>query len=210
MIHVERKQQDRAAQTRDTILEAAAKVLFEEGYSAATTLHIQQVAGVSRGRLLHHFPSRELLLTAAVHHLADVRITELTAGVAIPDDLRERIRFAVAAMWEITGQSCFWATMELWMGARTANPELREALSDVERRMLGVLRARADELFGPQVTASPEYLRTREVMITSMRGARLAYTFHPRDPETEPALANWEAMFEAILPLVGSRMEVAE
>ncbi|WP_161894587.1 TetR/AcrR family transcriptional regulator [Gordonia spumicola] len=195
MISVERKQQDRAEQTRNTILEAAAKVLFEEGYSAATTLHIQQVAGVSRGRLLHHFPSRELLLTAAVHHLAQVRIAELTAGVTIPDALEERIAFAVAAMWEITGQSCFWATMELWMGARTANPELREALSGVERTMLGILRDRADELFGPEVTSLPDYRRTREVMLTSMRGARLAYTFHPRDPDTEPALSNWEAMF---------------
>lgn len=200
MRRVERRRQDRAAQTRDVILEAAAKVLFEEGYSAATTLHIQQVAGVSRGRLLHHFPSREVLLTAAVHHLADVRIAELTAGVTIPVDLGDRIRFAVAAMWEITGQSCFWATMELWMGARTANPELREALSGVERKMLGILRDRADELFGERVTAQPEYHRTREVMITSMRGARLAYTFHPRDPETDPALGHWEAMFEAILP----------
>lgn len=199
MIHVERKQQDRAAQTRDMILDAAAKVLFEEGYSAATTLHIQQVAGVSRGRLLHHFPSREVLLTAAVHHLARVRIAELTAGVAIPTDLQERIRFAVAAMWDITGQSCFWATMELWMGARTANPELREALSGVERTMLGILRDRADELFGEEVTARPDYVRHREVMITSMRGARLAYTFHPRDPMTEPALASWELMFEGVL-----------
>lgn len=195
---MERKVQDRAAQTRDMILEAAAKVLFEEGYSAATTLHIQQVAGVSRGRLLHHFPSRELLLTAAVHHLAEVRIAELTAGVAIPDDLHDRIRFAVAAMWEITGQSCFWATMELWMGARTANPELREALSVVERRMLAILRERADELFGEQVTTRPDYLRTREVMITSMRGARLAYTFHPRDPETDPMLGHWETMFAEV------------
>lgn len=200
MIHVERRRQDRAAQTREVILDAAAKVLFEEGYSAATTLHIQQVAGVSRGRLLHHFPSREVLLTAAVHHLAEVRIAELTAGVTIPVDLRARIRFAVAAMWEITGQSCFWATMELWMGARTANPELREALSVVERKMLGILRVRADELFGEQVTVQPDYVRTREVMITSMRGARLAYTFHPRDPETDPALDHWEAMFAGILP----------
>ncbi|WP_082399762.1 TetR/AcrR family transcriptional regulator [Gordonia phthalatica] len=199
---VERRQQDRAAQTRDTILDAAAKVLFEEGYSAATTLHIQQVAGVTRGRLLHHFPSREMLLTAAVHHLAEVRIAELTAGVTIPDDLSDRIRFAVEAMWNITGQSCFWASMELWMGARTANPELREALSGVEHRMLGILRDRADELFGAEVTARPDYVRTREVMITSMRGARLAYTFHPRDPETDPSLGYWEAMFAEI---VGSR-----
>ncbi|MBM7366004.1 AcrR family transcriptional regulator [Gordonia hydrophobica] len=200
---MERKQQDRAAQTRDMILEAASKVLFEEGYSAATTLHIQQVAGVSRGRLLHHFPSREVLLTAAVHHLAEVRIAELTAGVTIPDDVDERIRFAVAAMWEITGQSCFWASMELWMGARTANPELREALSRVEPAMLGILRDRADELFGERIVARPDYVRTREVMITSMRGARLAYTFHPRDPHTDPALAHWEAMFSALLEVSG-------
>lgn len=196
---MERKQQDRAAQTRDTILEAAAKVLFEEGYSAATTLHIQQVAGVSRGRLLHHFPSREVLLTAAAHHLAEVRIAELTAGEAVPDGLHERIRFAVAAMWTITGQSCFWATMELWMGSRTANPELREALLVVERKMIVILRDRADELFGEQMAARPGYVQAREVMITSMRGARLAYTFHPRDPDTEPALANWESMFESLI-----------
>jgi len=55
--------------------------LVESGYSGATTLQIQARAGVSRGRLLHHFPSRDELLVAASRHLATERLRATAARI---------------------------------------------------------------------------------------------------------------------------------
>src|SRR6059058_877642 len=52
----------RTADSRALILEAAVACLVEDGYAGASTLAVQARAGVSRGRLLHHFPSRAELV----------------------------------------------------------------------------------------------------------------------------------------------------
>ena len=53
-----RSRSERTADSRLLILDAAVACLVEEGYAGASTLAVQARAGVSRGRLLHHFPSR--------------------------------------------------------------------------------------------------------------------------------------------------------
>jgi AcrR family transcriptional regulator len=53
------------------------RALVERGYTGTTTVTIQELADVSRGRLLHHFPSRDALLVAAAEHPAVERINEM-------------------------------------------------------------------------------------------------------------------------------------
>ncbi|MEU9291739.1 ScbR family autoregulator-binding transcription factor [Streptomyces sp. NPDC048275] len=54
-------QQERAIRTRRTILEAAAAVFDERGYEAATIGEILARAGVTKGALYFHFPSKQSL-----------------------------------------------------------------------------------------------------------------------------------------------------
>ncbi|MDI3389870.1 ScbR family autoregulator-binding transcription factor [Streptomyces sp. B-S-A8] len=53
--------QERAIRTRRAVLEAAAKVFGEYGYSAATVSDILKVAGMTKGALYFHFDSKEAL-----------------------------------------------------------------------------------------------------------------------------------------------------
>lgn len=53
--------QDRAIRTRRKIMEAAATVFDREGYKAATITEILKTAGVTKGALYFHFPSKEAL-----------------------------------------------------------------------------------------------------------------------------------------------------
>ncbi|WP_371541181.1 TetR/AcrR family transcriptional regulator [Streptomyces sp. NBC_00554] len=69
--------QDRAIRTRQTILLAAAKVFEEHGYQAATISEILAAAGVTKGALYFHFPSKE--------HLADGVLHEQDQRLPIPD-----------------------------------------------------------------------------------------------------------------------------
>ncbi|MFJ8631667.1 ScbR family autoregulator-binding transcription factor [Streptomyces sp. NPDC093568] len=59
-------QQERGIRSRRSILEAAAAVFGERGYDAASTNEILARAGLTRGALYHHFPSKEAIAAALV------------------------------------------------------------------------------------------------------------------------------------------------
>jgi len=58
--------QERGIRSRRSILEAAADVFGERGYDAASTNDILARAGLTRGALYHHFPSKEAIAAALV------------------------------------------------------------------------------------------------------------------------------------------------
>ena len=53
-----------ATSTRDRLLDAAAAVFLEHGYSTASMDQVRQAAGVSNGSLYHHFPTKAELADA--------------------------------------------------------------------------------------------------------------------------------------------------
>jgi len=183
----------RSRATQQHILDSAVEVLIELGYSGASTLKIQERAGVSRGRLLHQYPDRDTLLVAAVQHIAEARVTGHLSLDSWPDTLAERVDAAVGALWATYHQGYFWAATELWLAARS-NPRLAEALRPNEKALGTTIRAAIDEMFGPELTAHPAYIDVREVLNTSMRGVALTYAFDPRDPTRDPNLASWRAL----------------
>lgn len=197
-----RSRSQRTADSRALILEAAVDCLIDGGYSGATTVAIQQRAGVSRGRLLHHFPSREELLVAAAQHLAEVRIAETEQRVArLLENLPEgpqRVDRCIELLWETFQEPHFWAAMELWNAART-HPALSAILRPQERALHGAIRSVTDRIWGPAVTAHPRYDELRELLFTSMRGAAMPYAFDDRPPATDPHLQLWKTTARRLL-----------
>lgn len=125
-----RTQQERTAATRARVLEATLAVLIDRGHAATTIACVQERAGVARGTLLHHFPTRASLLVAMVEDVAARRLHVLTDHAAQNsaggwDD-------AVDLIWADLQSPTFLAVLELWVAART-DPDLREALVPVER-----------------------------------------------------------------------------
>jgi AcrR family transcriptional regulator len=59
-----RPTQVRSRQTVESILDAAAHLLAERGYTATTTNHVAQRAGVSIGSLYQYFPNKDALVVA--------------------------------------------------------------------------------------------------------------------------------------------------
>lgn len=192
--------EERTATSRARILDAAVACLVESGYVGATTLRIQARAGVSRGRLLHHFPSRDQLLVAASGHLAVERlrgswerIDELAGLVGA-----ERLDRAIELMWDTFAESQFWAAVELWTAART-QPDLRAVLLPQERDVGAAIRAGMDRLYGEELLDHPRYAQIRDVIFTSMRGVGLAYAIDRRDPRTDPHLQLWKDLARTLL-----------
>ena len=57
--------------TRSRLLDAAETLVADRGVVALTLDAVAAAAGVSKGGLLHHFPSKEALLTAIVTRMAE-------------------------------------------------------------------------------------------------------------------------------------------
>lgn len=67
--------QERAMRTRRAILNAAAAVFDERGYEAATIGEVLARAGVTKGALYFHFPSKQALAEGVLsEQFADVRL----------------------------------------------------------------------------------------------------------------------------------------
>jgi len=192
---------ERTATSRARILDAAVACLVESGYRGATTLRIQARAGVSRGRLLHHFPSRDGLLVAASRHLAiermrrtDERLRDIPEGLS-PDERLDRV---IELIWETFSEPHFWAAVELWTAART-NDELRAALQPGEQELGALIRDGMAKYYGEELAAHPRYPAVRDLVLTSMRGVGISYALSDRDPRTDPHLAVWKIAARTLL-----------
>ena len=196
-----RSREQRTSDSRARILDAAVACLVESGYAGTTTLTIQARAGVSRGRLLHHFPSKETLLVAAAQHLATSRFaSDGLSGALLPDPSEDPVGHldrAVEAMWSTFQQPYFWASVELWAAART-DAALAAALLPAERRLGAAIRQTVDAFF-EHCVGTPLYPAVRETLLTSMRGVALTYAFDPRDPATDPHVEQWKAIARTLL-----------
>jgi AcrR family transcriptional regulator len=192
-----RSRQERTADSRQLILDATLDCLFEYGYAHTTTLAIQARAGVSRGRLLHHFPSREGVLVAACQHLATSHLAELLASAAASrgsqGSAADQLDRAIRRLWAAFDERYFWGSIELWTAART-DPLLRATLLPEERRLGRAVHGVIDALFGPAFCGHPRYPMVRKLLLSSMRGVALTYAIdQQRDRARDPHLALWRA-----------------
>ena len=79
MTRTGRQQQARSLATRERLIRAALDEIHEVGYHAATTHQIAERARVSRGALLHHFPTRADIIQAALEALLAEGTAEIKA-----------------------------------------------------------------------------------------------------------------------------------
>jgi AcrR family transcriptional regulator len=128
-------QAQKSAMTRDRILDAAINCFVELGYTNVTTAKVASSAGVSRGAMLHHFPSKTELIQAAVEFLHDKLLEDYTQRVAgIPASLkgRDRRRAGLDAYWAHLTGDLFVVYHELCVASRT-DPELKSILENSQQ-----------------------------------------------------------------------------
>lgn len=77
--------QARAAATVDAILQAATRILEDEGLAALNTNHIAERAGVSVGSLYQYFPTKEAILTEIIRRKRERLITGIDIALADAD-----------------------------------------------------------------------------------------------------------------------------
>jgi AcrR family transcriptional regulator len=154
---VRRLNAERSAATQYRLLDATIECLIERGWAGTSTTEVVRRAGVSRGAQVHHYPTKEDLVLAAVEHLIERRIREFQAAFS---GLPAAQRSPAAAM-RLLYEQCFRATFEPWLelavAART-DPALHERFARFESRFFETALATFREMF-PDAAADPNFAR---------------------------------------------------
>ena len=130
-----RTQAERSATTRARILKAAVTCLAKQGYGATTTVSVAAAAKVSRGAMLHHFPSKADLMLATLTHVLELNQANFIKAAAKIEDPWERYAALPDIRLTTAKQPAGVAFIEIMVGARsdetvkTRFPEFQRALS---------------------------------------------------------------------------------
>ena len=216
-----RTQQQRREETRRALLDAAVESLIEVGFARTTTLEVQRRAEVSRGALLHHFPSKAELLVAAVDHLAEMRAKEMKAfasqlpperersageepAVEPPAGSDARTGAVLGLLWQCFSGTFFKVSMELRTAART-DPELRKVLTVAERQLRDRIVAQSRTLFGRTVAEHPGLERALDMTLQLMIGAAMTSVLHQGESSRlDELIDDWKALFPLVLANVAA------
>lgn len=125
-----RTQEERSAATRARLRTATYESLVDVGYARTTTREVLRRAGVSRGTMLHHYPSRDALLAAAVEEVIDRHLAAfldaLCSGPRNAETLIERV-------WAVMNGPTYHAWLDLVAASRT-DEALRARVKEVNER----------------------------------------------------------------------------
>jgi len=114
MNHALSKQEQKSERARQTICEATVDCLAEFGYSETSISRVVDRAGVSKGALQHHFPSKEDLMASTASYL-------LARPVEYSDRESARgTRSRLLAFWDrMTNTQAYLALLEILIASRT-------------------------------------------------------------------------------------------
>lgn len=129
-----RKQEDRSAATRTRLLDAAIASLHTRGYAATTTMIVCEESGVSRGAMLHQFPSKVDLMLYVVRAVYDQEIALYEAALSGIDDPRERLLAFPRVAWQVLGRPEGVAVLEIMQGSRS-DAELSARLKPLQQEI---------------------------------------------------------------------------
>lgn len=173
-----RTQSERRAETRTRLLEATVESLIDVGYAGTTVRAVTERAGVSLGAQSHHFPHRVDLVASAFEHLAEQRIGRYTQRVSESrGDRAGRARLLLDLLWEDFSSPLFTVAAKLWVAAAD-DPELRQRLIPVEKRIYGATAAIAREVAG-ELGSEPGFERKLAVAMNTVAGLALVREFDP-------------------------------
>lgn len=150
-----RTKAERGAATRVRLLDATVDCLVELGWAGTSTTEVVRRAGVSRGAQVHHYPTKEDLVLAAIEHLLQRRLDEYHAAFDRLPAAKRTPTQAVELLWE----SCFGRTFEAWLELAVASRHddvLRRRFREVEARFWTSNVERFAGMF-PEVAADPQF-----------------------------------------------------
>lgn len=128
-----RTQAERSEETRTKLLDAAFEVMRRRGYAGFRTAEVAKVAGVSRGAQLHHFPTKDSLVVAAVEHVFTRALAEARLRADRAARQEADVIDAIAAdSSDFFFGDYFFVALDVMMGA-AKDKRIRERIAAISR-----------------------------------------------------------------------------
>lgn len=193
-----RTQAERSAETQRKLIDAAIAVLHRVGYGATTTGLIAEEAGVSRGAMLHQYPTKVDLMLAVVSEVYDRETEEYRRRGATAASPRERFFQFPELMWDVLTRPAAMAVLEIMMGSRS-DPELAARLAPLERRIEATSQATVDQILKeggfPDL---PEMNAMRRLFVAAVRGLSIDLMLVKDRGELEEAIELLKRLLRAL------------
>ncbi len=182
-------QEERTRAMRQRLLEATVECLVDAGFTGTSTTLVSKVAGVSRGAQLHHFPTKNDLVVAAVRHLAEQRKVEFAMVTGDLPTGAGRTRAVLDVLAEYVTSPFFTAALELWVAARS-DEQLLAAVGPLEIEIGRELHAIAVELLDVD-ESRPGARELIQATLDLLRGLGLANTLGDDSRRRNRILDQW-------------------
>ncbi|WP_161634652.1 TetR/AcrR family transcriptional regulator [Microvirga flocculans] len=193
-----RSQAERSQDSRRKLIEAAIAVLSEAGFAGAATPLIAERAGVSRGLMTHHFPTKRDLLVAVVEHLSEQMIASFKDDFEhdMPSGIRAEI--IVDRIWALYSSNIYRALIQIHVGA-SVDPALAGEINEIAERTSTAVKEAWRRSLSARTDIPHEVIdQAGSFLLTQMRGMALQRFFgRPRDYSAQLRLT--QTLFSSLL-----------
>lgn len=177
-----RTQAQRTAETKNTLIRATIDVLYELGYSGATTAAIADRAGISRGSITHQFGTRAALMAEVVRW---VYRTERESYYHLISSMANQPSHAewVSLCWLVLSKPSGLAVIEILLATRR-DADLAEQVMPMQR----LIEEEALSLVSGSATSDADVTLRLDLMrmiVWSVRGLSIARLTVCDEPEIQ-------------------------
>jgi AcrR family transcriptional regulator len=182
---VRRTNAERTAIAQRKLIDAALKTLYLEGYQATTTDLVARRANVSRGAMLHHYPSRADLIMAVAEHILESQSRERRERLDALGSGPERFFGAADISWEIQKQPATIALLEIMLASRS-DRALKKRMAPLVQQM-GQLReeAAARMMSSLGINDQDAMVDVMHIHLAALRGLAIELLFTSTPEEIE-------------------------
>ena len=180
--------------TREKILQVAAKLIIRQGYTATSVSQIARETGIGKATIYHHFPDKKAIVRALLDR-SSTRVQEALTEVKAEEDPHRQIEAVAMASLRLRSES-----FDLFQVIRREIPETRTELHKKLGSVLLMYSARVTDAVEEGVrrgifrTVDPaDATRTLLCMITGLYVQ--VYLSGGRFPEPEKAMKSMLEIF---------------
>jgi AcrR family transcriptional regulator len=195
-----RTQRERRESTRRRLLDATIDVIYERGFSSATTATIAKRAGVTRGAIFHHFGTRGGLLLGILEDFRSDPSIRLPGDAAAGPGSAGRLERLLEHCWEIFSSRRFIAVVQIQLGTIHDPASYPEVLRSMEQSATEFDRGWV-AIFAGHDLAPDRVIAARDVALAAFRGLAVQQVYSRKRSgcEAERTLLK-EMLSHALMP----------
>lgn len=151
----------RGMKSRELVLDAAERVMAEDGFEAATVARVVEASGIPMSSVYHYFGSKEGILVAVMERGAERFFADLPAPDARVGTPAEHLNGVVSTAAQALDSHPSFLRLLIVFAIQPPRPEIDAVVGRVRELALGRLRQQISIAFGddPRSTTTDELAR---------------------------------------------------